>query len=213
MGIQLISLAPLTLAAAALFTTAWLVLGRISTGFTIFGTCVAPYNGVAQSISGLGLGKTAVAMNAAFVLTAMLLAAGIIGVMAAFPGQSDIERLLVGAILLLSPIGIAACGIFDLEHFMPHLIGFVLAMGAPVLGFLALGWRLSLSAAHADIGHLLVAAAPVTLVLLIAYFWSFDPEASGRGLGYSGLIQRLLTIEVLGVFAFVGWSVSPGAVT
>ena len=152
-------------------------------------------------------------MNAAFVLTALLLAAGIIGVLATFPGLSETERLLIGAILLLSPVGIAACGIFDLEHFMPHLIGFVLAMGAPALGFLALGWRLSLSAAHAGVGHILIVAAPITLVLLIAYFWSFDPEASGRGVGYSGLIQRLLAIEVLGVFAFVGWSVSHRVVT
>jgi hypothetical protein len=203
-AIPFAKLAPLATTAAVVFTVSWIILGRISTGFTIFGTHVAPYNAIAQSISGLGLGKTAFAMNAAFVLTAALLATGIIGILAGYPELSPTDRVTIGALLLLCPVGVATCGLFNLEHFIAHLIGFVLAMGAPALGFFALGWRLSPDPSHAAVARLLMIAAPVTLALLIVYFWSFDPDASGRGLGYSGLVQRLLATEVLGVFAILG---------
>jgi hypothetical membrane protein len=203
-AIPLHQLAPFAAAAAVLFTASWIVLGRISVGFTIFGTHVAPYNAIAQSISGLGLGKTAFAMNGAFVVTAMLLTIGILGILAACTALSPTDRLVIGALLFLCPVGVAACGVFNLEHFLPHLVGFVLAMGAPAFGFFALGWRLLHDPSHALMARFLMLAGPVTLALLIAYFWSFDPDASGRGLGYSGLLQRLLATAVLGVFAILG---------
>src|SRR5258707_6740703 len=59
-----------------LFTGAWLVLGFVSPGYTVFGVHIAPYSPITQPISGLGLGPTAMYMNAAFVLSGLILAAG-----------------------------------------------------------------------------------------------------------------------------------------
>src|SRR5215218_3552877 len=67
-------------AGPVLFTLAWFVLGFLSPGFTIFGTVIEPYSPVSQPISGLGLGSTAPFMNAAFVLSGILLMAGVIGI-------------------------------------------------------------------------------------------------------------------------------------
>lgn len=200
-------LAPMTVVAAALFTIAWLVLGRISDGFTLFGNHVAPYNWIAQPISGLGLGKTATAMNTAFMLTGTLMAVGVLGIFASLPSLSTTERTVIGGILLLSALGIAMCGVFTLEQFKLHFLGFLLATGLPIIGFVALGWRLLPDPAHAGLSRLLIAAGPVTLALLVFQIWTFDPEASGRGLGIGGLSQRILVTEVLGVFAVLGWSV------
>jgi hypothetical protein len=68
------------LAGPALFTLAWFVLGFLSPGYTIFGTEIASYSPIIQPISGLGLGPTAPFMNSAFVLSGILLMAGVIGV-------------------------------------------------------------------------------------------------------------------------------------
>ena len=41
-----------------LFTLAWLVLGIVSPGFTIWDETISPYSPVSAGISGLGLGPT-----------------------------------------------------------------------------------------------------------------------------------------------------------
>jgi hypothetical protein len=67
-------------AVPALFTLAWFVLSFLSPRYTIFGTEISPYSPISQPISGLGLGPTAPFTNAAFVLSGILLLAGVIGV-------------------------------------------------------------------------------------------------------------------------------------
>src|SRR6266511_1955480 len=59
-------------AGPVLFTLAWLVLGFLSPGYTIWGTRIAPYSPISQPISGLGMGATAPYMNAAFILARLL---------------------------------------------------------------------------------------------------------------------------------------------
>src|ERR1700719_2319464 len=74
------TLAPwLSLGAGAgpiLFTIAWLVLGFLSPGYSLWGTRIAPYSPISQPLSGLGLGPTGPYMNAAFVLHGLLILAG-----------------------------------------------------------------------------------------------------------------------------------------
>src|SRR6266567_989037 len=68
------------LAGPLLFTFAWFGLGFLSPGYTLFDTLIAPYSPISQPVSGLGLGPTGPFMNAAFVLSGLLLFAGVIGV-------------------------------------------------------------------------------------------------------------------------------------
>ena len=130
-------------AGPALFTLAWFVLGFLSPGFTIFGTLIAPYSPISQPISGLGLGSTAPFMNGAFVLSGILLMAGVIGIFQTLTIRASSRpalRWACAALLALSPLGLVVAGIFTLEEPLPHLIGFLLATGIPVLSFLAAGF-------------------------------------------------------------------------
>src|SRR5438067_11261302 len=79
-------------AGPALFTLAWFVLGFLSPGFTLFGARIAPYSPVSQPISGLGLGPTGPFMNAAFVLSGLLLLAGEIGIVQGIGGIDAVSR-------------------------------------------------------------------------------------------------------------------------
>jgi hypothetical protein len=56
------------------------VLGFVSPGYTLWDILIAPYSAVSQPMSGLGLGPTAPIMNGAFVLSGLLLLAGVTGV-------------------------------------------------------------------------------------------------------------------------------------
>ena|SRR3712207_6259975 len=123
-------------AGLALFTLAWFVLGFLSPGFTIFGTLIAPYS----PISGMGLGPTAPFMNAAFVLSGILLMAGVIGIFHTIRASSrPVARWACAALLALSPLGFVVARIFTLEDPLPHLLGFLLATATPVLSFLVAG--------------------------------------------------------------------------
>ena len=63
-------------------------LGFLSTGYTLWGTHIAPYSPVSQPVSGLGLGPTAPFMNAAFVLSGIPLLLGVAGI---FQGISEMN--------------------------------------------------------------------------------------------------------------------------
>jgi len=45
----------------------------------------------------------------------------------------------------------------------------------------------------------------LTLLLVVAFFLSFDPAGSGAHEGMAGLTQRLLVLEVHAWFVAMGW--------
>ena len=195
-------------AGPALFTLAWFVLGFLSPGITIFGTLIAPYSPISQPISGLGLGSTAAFMNTAFVLSGILLMAGVIGVFQTptiRASSRSAARWACAALLALSPLGLVVAGICTLEEPLPHLIGFLLATGTPVLSFLAAGFFLRGIPPWRRFGTWLLLGSPLTLVLVVLFFLTFDQAATVAGQGVAGLTQRILALEVLAWFAAMGW--------
>jgi uncharacterized protein DUF998 len=195
-------------AGPALFTLAWFVLGFLSPGFTIFGTEISPYSPISQPISGLGLGLTAPFMNAAFVISGILLMAGVIGVFQT-PTMRASDRSALrwacAALLALSPLGLVVAGIFTLEDPLPHLIGFLLTTGIPVLSFLTAGFFLRSIPRWRRFGTWLLLGSPLTLVLVVLFFLTFDQATIVAGHGVAGLTQRILALEVLAWFAAMGW--------
>jgi len=192
----------------ALFTLAWFVLGFLSPGYTIFGTEIAPYSPISQPISGLGLGPTAPFMNAAFVISGILLLAGVIGVFQTPTMRASSRpaaRWACAALLALSPLGLVVDGIFTLEDPLPHLIGFLLTTGIPVLSFLAVGFFLRGIPRWRRFGTWLLLGSPLTLLLVVLFFLTFDQATTAAGHGVAGLTQRILALEVLAWFAAMGW--------
>lgn len=193
-------------AGPVLFTLAWLILGFLSPGYALFGTLIAPYSSISQPISGLGLGTTGPFMNAAFVLGGLVLLAGVIGVFhtTSASGRSA-ARWASAALLSLSPLGLVVAGLFTFEAVFPHLIGFLLGAATPVLSFLAAGFFFRRIPRWRRFGNWLLLGSPLTLVLVVLFFGTFDPAAAGGGEGVAGLTQRILVVEVHAWFVAMGW--------
>ena len=188
------------------FTVAWLVLGELSTGYTLWNIRIASYSGIAQPISGLGMGTTAPYMNASFVALGLLLIAGAVGIFGGI-GELAVGRRRIGGVLLALPgVGAILDGLFDLESFFLHFLGFALVL-TPIVSFPVLGRWLRGLPRWRRTGTCLLVAGPLTLVLAVLYFATFDPMTAGEGVGVGGLTQRILVVELLAWYVVLGWLV------
>src|SRR6266566_5038358 len=191
-----------------LFTLAWVVLGELSPGYTAWGIRIAPYSPVSQPISGLGLGITAPFMNTAFVFSGLLILAGVVGMFQGIREMDTLARWSCTVLLALSPLGMVVDGIFTLESFLPHTVGFLLATASPVLSFVVIGLLLRRVKSFRRFGTSLLLGSPLTLALVVLYFLTFSPTVAGIQTGVAGLTERLLAVEVhawlvaLGALAF-----------
>jgi hypothetical membrane protein len=192
-------------AGPVLFTLAWLILGALSPGYTISGTWISPYSPISQPISGLGLGATARYMNAAFIISGLLLLAGVVGIARTLPPAGRRVARIASAILLgLAPVGLIIIGLFTLETPLRHLAGAMLVLATPVISFLVTGLHLRGLPGWHRFGNQLLLASSITLALFIAYNLSFSQAAVAAGHGVAGLAQRVLFVEILGWFVAMG---------
>jgi hypothetical protein len=191
-------------AGPVLFTLGWFVLGFISPGYTMWGTRVAPYSAISQPLSGLGLGPTGPFMNAIFVLSGLLIVAGAAGVFRAIPELGPKARWICTVLLALPGLGSVVDGIFTLEHFFPHFVGFGLAL-TTVVGFPVIGFVLRRVPSWRGFGSWLIAAGPLTLALTVLYFATFTPTVEGIQHGVAGLTERILVVELQAWYVALGW--------
>jgi uncharacterized protein DUF998 len=188
-----------------LFTLMWLILGFISPGYTIYGTEIAPYSIVSQAISGLGLGVTGPYMNANFIITGLLLVLGGIGISnTLFRSFSPIKRMITSILLALPGIGCAMDGIFTIETFLFHFIGFGLVL-TTILSYPIIGFFMRKDLTLRTLGMWLIVAGPVTLVLAVWYFMTFSPTVEGSKTGIAGITERILVTELLFWYVVMGW--------
>jgi hypothetical protein len=193
-----------TVAGSVLFTLGWFVLGFISPGYTMWGTRVAPYSAVSQPLSGLGLGPTGPFMNAIFILSGLLVVAGAVGVFKAIPELGRASRWICTILLALPGLGSVIDGIFTLEHFFLHFVGFGLALST-VVGFPVTGYLLRRVPSWRGFGTWLIVAGPVTLALTVLYFATFTPTIEGIQHGVAGLTERILVVELQAWYVAIGW--------
>jgi Protein of unknown function (DUF998) len=190
-------------AGPVLFTAGWFVLGFISPGYTMWGTHIAPYSALSQPLSGLGLGSTGPYMNAVFILSGLLMMAGAVGVFMSIPELSPAARWIGTVLLALPGLGSVIDGVFTLEHFFFHFIGFGLAL-TTVVGFPVIGYILRAVPTWRGFGSWLIVAGPVTLVLTILYFATFTPTIEGIQHGVAGLTERILVLELEAWYVAIG---------
>jgi len=194
-----------------LFNLTWLVLGFVSPGYTLFDHRFTDYSPISQPVSGLGMGATAPYMNGAFIVTGLVLIVGVIGVFQTTravdptPGGRPAARRTAMVLLACTGVGQVIDGIFDLEAVMPHFVGFALALGTPVLGFLVAGHYLRAIPRWRRFGTWLLLGSPLTAVLLALFFLTFQPTADGAEHGVAGLVQRIGIIQVHAWFVALGW--------
>ena len=191
-------------AGPVLFTVGWFVLGFISPGYTMWGTRIAPYSAISQPLSGLGLGPTGPVMNATFILSGLLITAGAVGVFRSIAGLGPTARRVGTTLLALPGLGAVIDGIFNLEHFFLHFIGFGLAL-TTVAGFPVIGYFLRRVPSWRGFGSWLIAAGPLTLALTVLYFATFTPTVEGVQHGVAGLTERILVLELQAWYVAIGW--------
>src|SRR5260370_25574815 len=148
-------------AGPVLFTLGWFVLGFISPGYTMWGTRIAPYTAISQPLSGLGLGPTGPFMNAIFIVSGLLIVVGAFGVFRAIPELGPAGRWIGPVLFALPGLGSVTDGIFTLEHFFLHFVGFGLAL-TTVIGFAITGYLLRRVPGWRVIGSGLMWAGPLT---------------------------------------------------
>jgi Protein of unknown function (DUF998) len=187
-----------------LFTLGWFVLGFISPGYTMWGTRIAPYSVISQPLSGLGLGPTGPFMNATFIVSGLLMVAGAVGVLRSIPELGRSARWIGTALLALPGLGAVMDGVFTLEHFFLHFIGFGLAL-TTVVGFPVIGFLLRRVPIWRGFGSWLIVAGPVTLALTVLYFATFTPTIEGVQHGVAGLTERILVLELQAWYVAIGW--------
>jgi hypothetical protein len=186
------------------FTLTWVVLGFLSPGYTAWGTRIAPYSPISQPISGLGLGPTAPFMNAAFVLSGLLMLVGVIGIFQSIREMGALARWSCTVLLALTPLGLIVDGFFTLESILPHTAGFLLGCANPVLSFAVSGFLLRRIKRLRRFGTWLLLGSPLTLALTVLYFLTFSPTVAGIRTGVAGLTERMLVVEVFAWFVALG---------
>jgi hypothetical protein len=186
------------------FTLAWLVLGFLSPGFMLFGTLIAPYSPISTPISGLGLGPTAPYMNTAFVFCGLLMIAGALGSFQGIREMGGGARWTCTVLFALPGLGSVMDGIFTLESFLPHSVGFLLAC-TTVVGFPVAGLLLRRVPRWRRLGSWLILGGPLTLALVVLYFLTFSPTVAGAEAGVAGLTERILVVELDAWYVALGW--------
>ncbi len=192
------------IAGPVLFTFAWIILGFVNTGYTLWGVHVAHYSPIQQQISALGVGNTAPFMNATFIITGLLLILGTVGIFRVL--RHDLSARAYRwclALWLLPGIGCITDGIFTFENFFGHFIGFGLALMA-IFALTFTGLLLRHATDARPLAYGLIAAGPLTVLLTVLFFATFTPTAAGQLTGIAGLTERLLVTEILGWYAVVG---------
>ncbi|HEX2647196.1 MAG TPA: DUF998 domain-containing protein, partial [Candidatus Dormibacteraeota bacterium] len=141
---------------------------------------------------------------AAFVLTGLLMIEGAFGI---FQQQDELSRSArrLGAVLLVLPgLGAVIDGFFTFEHFLPHFVGFALAL-TTMVSFPIVGVMLRRTWDWRTVGTGLVIAGPLTLALAVLYFATFTPTVAGIQTGVAGLTERALVLEIQAWYVVLGW--------
>jgi uncharacterized protein (DUF2141 family)/hypothetical membrane protein len=180
-----------SVASLVLFSVAWTALGLVRPG----------YSCISQPISGLGVGPHASVMNFAFVLSGLLTLAGSVGTFLLIREVSMVARWSCVALLALSGVGSVLCGLYTWESFAPHMIGSILGLAGPILGFLVGGVVLRRIPRWSRMGGWLLGGAAMTLLLVALFFATFSVQAVMAGRGLAGLIERVLVAQIQALYA------------
>jgi len=191
-----------------LLTVAWLVLGLIVPATrTEYGVEGGIIGTITSPISGIGVGPNDSLFNAAFIVSGLFTIIGVLGAFQILDGKSKrVARWINAALLALSPLGFIVAGIFTLAKSVPlHMIGFLLVTGTPVITFVTAGLFFRGIAGWHRFGNWLLIGSPLTLLLTISFFLTFNQAAIVAGQGIAGIPSRLLGIELGTYYVMLGW--------
>lgn len=166
--------------------------------YTVLGALRQGYDPVRQQISALGAGSDGLPLNVGFVLSGLLLIAGMYGLGRSLGrGASPGRRWAVTVLLAAPALGLIICGFFHMDtNLLVHTIGAQIACTLPIITFaVAAGllWRIT-----RPIALWLAISAALTLLALLGYVFLSATSPSDfstiEGGGIVGLWERILAI-------------------
>lgn len=176
--------------------------------FTLVGFLQPGYSPVRQPVSDLGVGPTGWIFDGPAFLTGLLLLAFALG-FAPLMGAtlSPGKRWLCAALLALPGLGYLIASLFTLAPATAHIhlwLGAALAFFGPVVAFFVIGLVLRDQAGWQGWSTYSVLASVATLGLAFFTFVSFPgfPNAAAQ---ISGLVERLLFLEISAWYVACGW--------
>lgn len=192
----------------------WLALGAVAGpallvfAWVVMGLLRPDYAPMRQQISDLGVGANALPMNAAFVLSGLLLLGGVVGIFQGTWRDVGTKAGWVCMVLLaLSPLGLVVVGLFTeaSSTWVGHAVGAVLVFQTQVVGFLVTGFVLWRRPRWRRIGRWLLLASPLTLALVYSLFQAVLPGAALHVSQLGGLIERVALVEIHAWYVALGW--------
>jgi hypothetical membrane protein len=176
--------------------------------YTVAGLLRPGYSPIHQAISDLGVGPNGWLHDTIAVLHGLLLIAFAVGF-----ALSMRQVLTVGwrwsgaALLVLRGLAQVTTGIFTdapatvAIHSLATIVALVSMMGA----FIVIGLGLVRDSKWRGWGTYSLVAALVTLVLVAVEFWAFRPGTPLAPAQVGGLLERVLSVEMLAWYVVFGW--------
>lgn len=195
-------------------TSQWLALGAVAgpvllvIAWVVLGLLRPDYAPMRQQISDLGVGANALPMDAAFILSGLLLLGGVVGIFQSIWRDVGTKARWVCLVLLaLSPLGLVVVGLFTEapSTWVGHALGAILIFQAPVVGFLVIGFVLWRRPRWRRVGRWLLFASLLTLVLVYSLFQAVLPGAAFHVAQPGGLIERVALVEIHVWYVALGW--------
>jgi hypothetical membrane protein len=196
-------------------TARWLVLigGVINPivfvlAYTVAGILRPGYSPIHQAISDLGVGPNGSLMDTIAVLHALLLIAFAVGFALLMRQVLTGGWLWFGtALLVLRGLAQVTTGIFtDAPATVRiHSLATIVALVSMISAFIVIGLGLRRTSQWRGWGTYSLVAALVTLVLVAIEFWVFTPGTPLASAQVGGLMERVLSVEMLAWYAVFGW--------
>jgi len=176
--------------------------------YTVAGILRPGYSPIHQAISDLGVGPNGSLLDAIAVLHALLLIAFAVGF------ALLMRRVLTEgwrwsgvALLVLRGLAQVTTGIFtDAPATVRiHSLATIVALVSMIGAFLVIGLGLRRTSQWRGWGTYSLVAALVTLVLVAVEFWAFRPGTPLAPARVGGLLERVLSVEMLAWYVVFGW--------
>jgi hypothetical membrane protein len=176
--------------------------------YTVAGLLRPGYSPIHQAISDLGVGPNGSLLDTIAVLHALLLIAFAVG-FALLMGRILTAGWWWSGVVLLVLRGLAqiTTGLFTDApatvriHSLATIVALLSMMGA----FLVIGLGLGRTSQWRGWGTYSLVAALVTLLLVAIEFWAFTPGTPLAPAQVGGLLERVLSVEMLAWYVVFGW--------
>jgi hypothetical membrane protein len=176
--------------------------------YTVAGILRPGYSAIHQAISDLGVGPNGSLLDTIAVLHGLLLIAFAVGFTLSMRGVLTAGWRWVGAALLvLRGLANVTTAIFtDAPATVAiHSLATLVALLSIMSAFIVIGLGLVRTPQWRGWGTYSLVTALVTLVLVAVEFWAFRPGTPLAPARVGGLLERVLSVEMLAWYVVFGW--------